>query len=177
MDTLNKKIKEIPEDVLSFLVKNGKRSSVLLGFDFEDALFFSWGLLKEKTPELLSVGDLEALYLLMLKERGINIFKIDVARIELKDAVAFYLWIFDELKSINELEKNYLQSSPDFSLVKAGIANLEKFGHLTTIDSLAKGDLTKYESIKKMPYNVIFDKLFLEKTKSEIEKKIIETKK
>lgn len=177
MDTLNRKLTEISEDVLAFLLKNGKRSSVLFGFDFEDALYFSWGLLKEKIPELLSAGDLESLYFLMLKERGINVFKIDVERIELKEAVAFYLWILDELKTISELEKNYLQNEADFNLVKAGISKLEQFGHLTTIDSLANGDLTKYEAIKKMPYNLIFDKQFLEKTKSEIEKKLIEIKK
>lgn len=174
--SINQKLLKITEEDFNFLIKNGKRSSILLNFDFETIIYFSWGLIKEKLPELLTKGDLEQLFFLMLKERGINVFLIDVQRLELKEAISFYLWIVDELKSIRELESEYLRSDPDIKLMQAGINKLDKFGLLNTLDNLAKGDITKYDMIRSTPYNVIFDKQFLEITKADIEKKLSKIK-
>lgn len=173
---LNQKLLQITEEDFNFLIKNGKRSSILFNFDFETIIYFSWGLIKEKLPELLTKGDLEQLFFLMLKERGVNFFLIDVQRLELSEAISFYLWVVDELKSIRDLESEYLRSDPDIKLMQAGISKLDKFGLLNTLDNLAKGDITKYDMIRNTPYNVIFDKQFLEVTKSEIEKKLSKIK-
>lgn len=176
MDTLNSKLSQISQEDFNFLIKNGKRSSILFNFDFESVIYFKWGLVKEVVPELLVKGDLEQLYFLMLKDRGINVFKIDVENIEVSEAMSFYLWIIDELKSIRELESNYLSSDPDIKMMQAGIHKLNQFGINNTLDNLAKGDILKYNEIRNLPYNVVFDKQYMEVTKSEIEKKLAKIK-
>jgi len=80
------------------------------------------------------------------------------------------------MKSINELESQYLRSEPDIKMLQSGINKLDQFGLLNTLDNLAKGDVLKYDAIRQMSYNVIFDKQYMEVTKSEIEKKLSKIK-
>lgn len=173
---LNQKLSSISQEDFDFLIKNGKRSSILLNFDFESLIYLKWTTLKEVLPELFAKNDFEELFYLMLKDRGINLFKVDIQNIEINQAMSFILWIIDELKSVNELEKAYLTSDPDVKFLQAGGNNLNKFGLMNTLDNLAKGDILKYDSIRQLPYNVVFDKQYLEVTKSEIEKKLAKIK-
>lgn len=173
---LNNKLSLINQSDFNFLVKNGKRSSKLLNFDFESLIYCKWGFVKEILPDLFLKNDFEKLFFLMLKDRGQNLFLNDVQRIELKDATAFILWLIDEMKSINELESQYLRSEPDIKMLQAGINKLDQFGLLNTLDNLAKGSILDYDKIRQMPYNVIFDKQYMEVTKSEIEKKLSKIK-
>lgn len=173
---LNQKLSSISQEDFNFLIKNGKRSSILLNFDFESLIYLKWTTLKEVLPELFAKNNFEELFYLMLKDRGVNLFKVDVQNIEVNKAMSFILWIIDELKSVNELEKAYLTSNPDVKFLQAGGNNLNKFGLMNTLDNLAKGDILKYDSIRQLPYNVVFDKQYLEVTKSEIEKKLAKIK-
>lgn len=176
MATLNNKLQQISQEDFNFLVKNGKRSSILLNFDFESLIYCKWGFVKETLPELFLKNDFEQLFYLMLKDRGQNWFICDIQRISIKDVVSFILWIIDEMKSINELESQYLRSEPDIKMLQAGIQKLDQFGLLNTLDNLAKGDILKYDEIRNAPYNVIFDKQYMEVTKSDIEKKLSKIK-
>jgi len=169
---LNKKLSQISQEDFDFLIKNGKRSSKLFNFDFESLIYLKWGLLKEQLPSLMQTGDLEQLFFLMLQDRKQFVFLSDVQNIEVNKAMSFFLWIRDELKTISELESNYLRSDPDVKLLQAGINKLDQFGLMNTLDNLAKGDILKYDLIRELPYNVVFDKQYLEVTKSEIEKKL-----
>jgi len=173
---LNQELSQISQDDFNFLIKNGKRSSILLNFDFESLIYLKWGLLKETLPDLFVKNDFEQLFFLMLKDRGLHPFLIDIQRISVNEAMSFILWIIDELKTIRELESMYLRSDPDVKLLQAGINKLDQFGLLNTLDNLAKGDILKYDLIRNTPYNVIFDKQYLEVTKSEIEKKLAKLK-
>lgn len=173
---LNQKLSQITQKDFDFLIKNGKRSSILLNFDFESLIYLKWTTLKEVLPELFAKNNFEELFYLMLKDRGVNLFKVDIQNIEINKAMSFILWIIDELKSVNELEKAYLTSDPDVKFLQAGGNNLNKFGLMNTLDNLAKGDILKYDLIRQLPYNVVFDKQYLEVTKSEIEKKLSKIK-
>lgn len=173
---LNEKLSHVTQEDFNFLIKNGKRSSILLNFDFESVIYFKYGLLKETLPDLLIKGDLEKLFFLLLKDRGINVFLTDVQNVDTDEAMCFYLWIIDELQSIRELESNYLRSDTDIKLMQAGISKLDQFGLLNTLDNLAKGDITKYDEIRNLRYNVVFDKQFMEVTRSSIEKKLAKIK-
>lgn len=168
---LNQKLSQISQDDFNFLIKNGVRSSKLLNFDFESVIYCSWGFLKEKLPDLFSRNEIEKLIHLMLLDRGINCFLADVQKIEIDKAMSFILWLIDELKSINELESKYLRSEPDIKMIQAGINNLDQFGIKNTLDNLAKGDILKYDAIRKLKYHDVFDKQYMEVVRSEIEKK------
>jgi len=173
---LNQKLASINQEDFNFLIKNGKRSSILLNFDFESLIYLKWGLLKETLPELFTKNDFEKLFFLMLKDRGLHLFKADIQKIEVNHAMSFILWVIDEMKTIRELESTYLRSDPDVKLLQAGINKLDQFGLMNTLDNLAKGDVLKYDLIRELPYNVVFDKQYLEVTKSEIEKKLAKIK-
>ena len=172
----NSQFLSLTQEEFNFLLKNGKRSSKLLNFDFESLIYCKWGFVKETLPDLFLKNDFEKLFFLMLKDRNKNWFLNDVQRIELKNAISFILWLIDEMKSINELESQYLRSEPDIKMLQAGINKLDQFGLLNTLDNLAKGDILKYDAIRNTPYNVIFDKQYMEVTKSEIEKKLSKIK-
>lgn len=174
--SINQKLLQITEEDFNFLIKNGKRSSKLFNFDFESVIYFSWGLIKERLPDLLVKGDLEQLFFLMLKERGINLFLIDVQRIEVNEAISFYLWIVDELKSIRDLESEYLRSDPDIKLIQAGINKLDKFGIKNTLFNLGGKDFEKHSVIRNTPYNEVFDMQYHGVIMSEIEKKLSKIK-
>lgn len=173
---LNNKLSLVSQEDFNFLIKNGARSSKIINFDFESVIYFKWSFLKETLPELFASNDFEKLFLLALKDRGVNLFLNDIQKIDIVEAMSFILWIVDELKSIRELESNYLSSDPDVKLIQAGIHKLNQFGINNTLDNLAKGDVLKYNEIRNLPYNVVFDKQFLEITKADIEKKLSKIK-
>lgn len=54
---------------------------------------------------------------------------------------------------------------------KAGIRSFEKFKYINTINSLAAGDITKWDTILNMPYERILTKLLLNKTEAEYQKR------
>lgn len=176
MDTLNNKLSRINQEDFDFLIKNGKRSSKLFNFDFESLIYLKWGLLKETLPDLFVKNDFETLFFLMLKDRGQNWFLIDIQRIEVNKAMAFILWIIDELKSIKELESTYLKADPDIKLLQAGINNLDKFGIKNTLFNLGGKDPKQHEVIRNTPYNDIFDIQYYGVETSKIEKKLAKIK-
>jgi hypothetical protein len=57
---------------------------------------------------------------------------------------------------------------------RAGIASFEKFKYINTVNSLAGGDITKWNAILAMPYERILTKLLLNKTEAEYQKRYSE---
>ncbi|WP_143014197.1 hypothetical protein [Mucilaginibacter pineti] len=57
---------------------------------------------------------------------------------------------------------------------RAGIQSFEKFKYINTINSLAGGDITKWDAVMNMPYERILTKLLLNKTEAEYQKKYME---
>lgn len=173
----NEDFQTISQDDFNFLVKNGKRNSKLLNFDFESLIYSSWGFVKETLPYLFAKNDFEELFFLMLKDRGQKIFCLgDVRRVSVVDAMVFILWLIDEVKAINELEGQFLKSEPDAKMINAGIHKLDQFGIKNTLDNLTKGNIWEYDKIRNMPYNDVFDKQYMDVIKSEVEKKLIKIK-
>ena len=173
---LNSKLNSISNDDFNFLVKNGKRSSKLLNFDFESLIYCSWGLLKETLPDLFAKGEFDKLFLLLLKDRGINVFLNDCQQIEVNEAMSFILWIRDELETIKTLEQTYLVSNTSAKMFAAGINRLDQFGIMNTLDNLANGDILKYDEVRKLRYNVVFDKQYMEIIKGDIQQKLSKQK-
>jgi hypothetical protein len=54
---------------------------------------------------------------------------------------------------------------------RAGIQAFEKFRYINTVNSLAGGDITKWQLILAMPYERILTKLLLNKTEAEYQKR------
>ncbi len=172
----NSALSKLKEDDFNFMLKNGKRHSVLDGFDFQSLIYCSYGFIKYDLPELIKAGDFERLILKIFADRKIFLFHHDLNRIENNDILHFIFWVKDELEMIAKMEQDYLQSDTDPDLIQAGINELNQFGEQNTIDSLTGGDMTKENEIKALPYSRIFDRLLKMNIENGIQKRLIKIK-
>jgi len=57
---------------------------------------------------------------------------------------------------------------------KAGIQAFEKFKYINTVNSLATGDITRWDDVLNMPYERVLTKLLLNKAEAEYQQKYSE---
>jgi len=167
---------QLPEEQFQFLLKNGKRTSILLDYDFNSLVDCSYEFLKEILPDLAKKGNFEKLVWLMFADRGIQQFTCDIERIDYNDMLSFIFWIMDERESIAKMENEYLRNEPDPDMMAAGINEMEILGDIPAIYELANKDITKMDSVKKMKYSQIFDIQLMLVIQSRIEKRLIKIK-
>lgn len=173
---INERLSLITKEEFDFLVKNGKRSSKLLNFEFDSLIYSGWGLIKEQLPDLFAKGEFDRLFIDLLRDRGVNVFGVTVRNISTNEAIKFILWIRDELEAIANLEKTYLVSSPSAKLFQAGINRLDQFGVKNTLYNIGGKNLKKHKLIRKTPYNEVFDLQYYLLVNSEIQKKLSKIK-
>ena len=77
---------------------------------------------------------------------------------------AFYRYVESEVVRVSEIEQKLLSHEPTADEVASGIDRFNIFGVAIQIDNLAKGDITKWEVIRKMPYEHCLLKLVMDKT-------------
>ena len=170
--SFNLAVSKLSEEQFMFLMKNGKRTSVLNNFDFESLTEFSFKFVKKRIVELFKSGNFERVIVEAFNDRGIVFFDCDVNFINNNDLLYFIFWIKDELELWAKNEQQYLSGEPNFELLAAGINELDQFGLLNIIDSLAGGDITKHESIWNMKYGHIFDKQWKSIIEAKVQKKL-----
>lgn len=103
-----------------------------------------------------------------------EIFKFTITRI-----YGIINSIKEQLEIISSMEINELSDEEDDIDLITVNANerMAKFGVLNTIDSLANGDLLKWDEIEKLPYLTVFTKLKMDKEKNKIQKEVSELQK
>ena len=153
----------VENDLYQFVKKYGKRTNTLFGVELEPLIYFSYGFVKIDLPSLLNENNIDEIIKIICDIKDISVKKITD-----KEKISLTLWLIDELEAIGSLEQNYLSSNPEPELIASGIDELNVFGELNIIDSLAGGDILKWEQVKQLPYHSIFDKL----RKDNIERKI-----
>lgn len=166
-------LSHLTQEEVDFIFKNGKRSSILFNFDFQSLIHSSFGYVKEVIPNAFTTGDIETMIFKGLKERGENVFLSDIRHLKEAELMSFICWVKDELEAIIRLEEQHLSSEPDFDLLAAGIEQLNQFGYLNVVDSLAGGDILKWDAIKALPYSVVFDKQLKGIIEKGVEKRLI----
>lgn len=78
-----------------------------------------------------------------------------------------------EEKVLAAMELNELSEEPDADWELAGGSEkMGRFGILNILDSLAGGDITKWETIENLPYMTVFSKLRMNKTMTQIQRAI-----
>lgn len=80
-------------------------------------------------------------------------------QISLTDAFAIQQNYIKQLSDIVEREKKSLNKKPTHEQMRAGISMFDEFGVMNIVDTLANGDVLKYESILNLEYNIVFLKL------------------
>lgn len=73
------------------------------------------------------------------------------------------MFFFAEIRQIVKEEVAALELEPEGIEKAAGIEVFQSFGIHATIDSLAAGDILKWEGVLLMPYAVIFEKMKMAK--------------
>lgn len=173
----NQAISELSEADFNVMLKNGKRSSVLFGFNFDSLIHNTFKFIKLTLPDIIKSANFERIILEAANDRGLNLFYYDVATLDPNEAFYFINWIRDELDGINKMEAAYLVSDPDIDLMAAGISELNQFGNQNVIDSLTKGDDTKAEYYWNKPYSYIFDRQYKMTIEGKIQKRLLEIQK
>jgi hypothetical protein len=107
------------------------------------------------------------------KIRAVEIvYKISFETLSEMKAIKFFPllnYITKEIEVIAENEAKTLSGDYDSDMINAGVEELSQFGVITTIDTLANGDVLKWQSILDMRYSTVFTKLYLNKVKAKIE--------
>ena len=98
--------------------------------------------------------------------------QVNIYELKFSQFVQLINWIKNQLEFINKLESDNLSYQPDGKEEAAGIDDFNKFGYLVQIDSLAGGDITKYEQVKKTKYMDCFTKLLMNKTTFDYTKRL-----
>lgn len=79
----------------------------------------------------------------------------DIIRMEVIQFYRCMIFITNEVDKIINMERQHWDTEPtdhDAKLQQAGVKELERFGDLPMIDSLAGGDILRYNDIEKLNY-------------------------
>ncbi len=127
-----------------------KRSNNVQGISSKDLIYFSYGFVKIDLPNLLETADFEGIFTALLP--GVKLNNLNIQK-----AMPFVFWVYDSLKNLIAIEKEYLSSTPNFDLKAAGIERLNELGELNTLDAVASRFNYKMEEVKEKPYHEVFD--------------------
>jgi len=92
------------------------------------------------------------------------------------DVFEYYNYIKAEVLRTVKLEEADLSYEPDVDELGAGIERYNQFGILVSIDRIAGGDVTKWETITEMPYRIVHSKLKLSKVDTEYQNALTKIK-
>lgn len=168
-------LQNIDKTDFEMLIKFASRSNVLFGVEVPALIYMPYRFVKIDLPELFSSLNIEEIFKTICSNH--NIEEKEINQIEI---ISFLLWIKDEIEAIQKLEQTHLSSTPDPDMEAAGVQELNQLGEINTIDSLAGGDILKWELVEQLPYNKVFDKLLKNLIENKVNKnyhKIISSKK
>jgi hypothetical protein len=78
----------------------------------------------------------------------------------------------NEVQRVLEQEQKALQGEPspyETQLQQAGVEQLQPFKDLAIIDTLAQGDILRYEQVEALPYEVVFYTLYYRTVRQNID--------
>lgn len=168
---LNNDILSIPAKDFKKLLKYGTRSDTMGKYKAKELIYYPYRFVKETLPDYLSNGKFEEILTYL--------FKISKpSKIKPQKCLPLILWLYDGLKRIGEIEKEFLSSTPEPDMVNAGIETLNELGEFNTIDMLVKEwGVYTHEQIWEMPYEKIFEKQRKMKLENDIQKNLLRIQK
>lgn len=152
-----------------------------------------WDKKQSKTIKIKSLRDIKFNQVIEVRHHfnGNDIYKIlksielvtgctskQILDFTITQAYGIINYIKQELFTIAEMEKLLIDDGDDNHLEAINAyARMAKFAEFNTIDSLAKGDILKWEEIGELPYKMVFTKLMMDKEKHNIQKELDERQK
>jgi len=138
-------------------------------FEVDELMKQPFGLIKDMQYYLNELT-WERLVEFIEKLSGIDSKKIGDTK--LIDICQFKSWIVSEINKINLIEEQALSYDVTEEEKQAGIDELSMLGTHLQIRSLANDDLTKYEAIRSLPYELCFTELFTKKKLFEYQERL-----
>lgn len=154
-----------PEDFVR-LLKFGQPSNKILKYESLDFMLLPYGLIKKDIPLLQKQNRYVDVIVAVLESQYSS---VDLSKATGNELLSFLIWIKSQQDFISNIESKFLARPPKPELVAAGIAKLDEFGVLPTIDRLAKGNILDYERIEKMQYYKVYEKLKLDTVQQDIQ--------
>ena len=126
-----------------------------------------WGEV-QAVIDLLSSGELT-----QVVEAFRLVYKIKhPARMNVYRFYACIKHLTNEVQRVLEQEQRALQGEPspyEAQLQQAGVEQLQPFKDLAIIDTLAQGDILRYEQVETLPYEVVFYTLYYRTVRQNID--------
>lgn len=150
---------------LRLYAKAGKRSAKLYSVEVEDVRFLKFktiNLIKdamERSNERTEFDLLSAVFQNFGKE-----FK-PLPNTE-KETIEFIFFITDGIRGIAVMERESFESEAS----DVDTSGLDKFKEINIVDSLANGDILKWNYIQELPYFDVFIKMLMIQEKNKIDK-------
>ena len=94
------------------------------------------------------------------KLQGLSVFKF----------FAFFRYMVEQVERINKIENSLLSHYPSEDELAAGMDRFGKYSPILQVDSLAGGDILKYEKIRQLTYSDCLTKLALDKERNDYQK-------
>lgn len=127
----------------------------------------TWGEVRA-VIDLLSSGELPQVI-----EAFRLVYKIKhPARMNVYRFYACIKHLTNEVQRVLEREQRALQGDPspyEAQLQQAGVEQLQPFKDLAIIDTLAQGDILRYEQVETLPYEVVFYTLYYRTVRQNID--------
>lgn len=154
-------------DDLERVMKYGRSSDTLGGYRSQKFVELPYGIIRKDLPTLQKKAlHLDYVVLILGCQHG----DLDLSGVTANEIMAFMLWIKEQQDHIYKLEKAYLSSEPEAEMIAAGVHRLDEMGALSTIHSLAQGDILRHPAIEALPYYKVYEVLKLEKINRDIQK-------
>ncbi|MDD3645502.1 MAG: hypothetical protein PHR19_08255 [Bacteroidales bacterium] len=94
----------------------------------------------------------------------------EIVSISVFDFFAQKAYLDAEIRRIVDTEGKLLAYTPTMEEEAAGLDRFNKFGVALQLDSLAGGDVLKWEEVRALPYEIAILKLVIDKTKNDYSK-------
>ena len=145
----------------------GKPSNTLGRYTSKKFTELPYGVVRKELPNIQKKQlHLEAVLLILNCQFG----EVDISEVTANNVMSFMLWIKQQQEFILKIEQTYLSSEPDPEMLTAGINKLDEFGALSTIHTLAQGDILRHPQIESLPYFKVYEVLKYEKISRDIKK-------
>lgn len=103
------------------------------------------------------------------------VFQVDndiIKKMGIFDFYPVFNYVYESYHNLILRESKVLNYEAEGDELEAGIDRFSKFGRLSTIDTLAGGDILKHEDVVNLKYSRIFTKLYLESEKAKFQREL-----
>lgn len=169
--TLGEYVSGINREETDFVLRYGDFEPLDL-FEIGDIFDQSFGFVKDAQEWLnYSEADWEK-YVELLKEHNFtdDTKLAGLSVIKLRRSI---LYLVERIEVVNKIESENLGSSPSADEIRAGVDVFKKYRSFMQLDSLAKGKVWEYDTVRRQEYGVCYTKLMLEADRSEFNEKLL----